>query len=190
MNPRIKVTIALTLLLVGNSIISFSTSYVVKKEELREYFTIQTNRNDILTDTLFTEGNGSESNPYRISDVLLLQNMSQNMSAHYLLVCDIDASSTRGWNGGNGFDPIGKKYDTFGGNLDGQGYNITGLFIDHSGNDVGMFGCMDQNGFVSMPNVSISKEMVDMIYNAKLYEANITVNNATKQMVRETLQLQ
>jgi len=48
----------------------------------------------------------------------------------------------------------------------------------------------DQNGFVSMPNVSISKEMVDMIYNSKLYEANITVYNATKQMVRETLQLQ
>lgn len=48
----------------------------------------------------------------------------------------------------------------------------------------------DQNGFVSMPNVSISKEMVDMIYNAKLYEANITVYNATKTMLKETLQLQ
>lgn len=48
----------------------------------------------------------------------------------------------------------------------------------------------DSFGFVSMPNVSMSKEMVDMIYSSKLYEANITVYNATKQMIRDTLQLQ
>ncbi|NQU16930.1 MAG: flagellar basal body rod protein FlgC [Candidatus Saganbacteria bacterium] len=48
----------------------------------------------------------------------------------------------------------------------------------------------DSSGFVSMPNVSLSKEMVDMIYSSKLYEANITVYNATKQMMKETLQLQ
>ncbi|OGC05134.1 flagellar basal body rod protein FlgC [candidate division WOR-1 bacterium RIFOXYA12_FULL_43_27] len=48
----------------------------------------------------------------------------------------------------------------------------------------------DNLGFVQMPNVNLSKEMVDMIYGSKLYEANITVYNSTKQMMRETLQLQ
>lgn len=48
----------------------------------------------------------------------------------------------------------------------------------------------DNFGFVQMPNVNLSKEMVDMIYGSKLYEANITVYNSTKQMMRETLQLQ
>lgn len=48
----------------------------------------------------------------------------------------------------------------------------------------------DSFGFVSMPNVNLSKEMVDMIYSSRLYEANITVYNATKQMMRDTMQLQ
>jgi len=48
----------------------------------------------------------------------------------------------------------------------------------------------DSNGFVTMPNVSMSKEMVDMIYVEKLYEANITAYNATKRMAQETLQIQ
>ena len=47
----------------------------------------------------------------------------------------------------------------------------------------------DAQGFVSMPNVNLSTEMVDMIYTSKLYEANITAFNATKKMMQDTLQL-
>ena len=47
----------------------------------------------------------------------------------------------------------------------------------------------DAQGFVMLPNVSLSKEMVDMTYVQKLYEANITVYNATKKMAQDTLQL-
>lgn len=48
----------------------------------------------------------------------------------------------------------------------------------------------DKDGFVSLPNVSMSKEMVDMVYVSKMYEANITVFNATKKMAQDTLQIQ
>ena len=48
----------------------------------------------------------------------------------------------------------------------------------------------DAQGFVAMPNVNLSTEMVDMIYVSKLYEANITAFNATKKMRQDTLQLQ
>lgn len=48
----------------------------------------------------------------------------------------------------------------------------------------------DSDGFVSLPNVSMSKEMVDMVYVSKLYEANIVAYNATKKMAQETLQIQ
>lgn len=48
----------------------------------------------------------------------------------------------------------------------------------------------DKDGYVSMPNVSMSKEMVDMVYVSKIYEANITAYNATKRMAQETLQIQ
>ncbi|MDD4179124.1 MAG: flagellar basal body rod protein FlgC [Candidatus Margulisbacteria bacterium] len=44
-------------------------------------------------------------------------------------------------------------------------------------------------GYVDMPNVNMSNEMVDMIYTSKVYEANITAFNATKKMMTDTLQL-
>ncbi|MFH1386940.1 MAG: flagellar basal body rod protein FlgC [bacterium] len=48
----------------------------------------------------------------------------------------------------------------------------------------------DAGGFVSMPNVNLSTEMVDMVYVSKLYEANITAFNATKKMMQDTLSIQ
>ncbi|OGB87587.1 flagellar basal body rod protein FlgC [candidate division WOR-1 bacterium RIFCSPLOWO2_02_FULL_46_20] len=48
----------------------------------------------------------------------------------------------------------------------------------------------DAQGFVSMPNISLSKEMADMVYVSKLYEANITAYKATMKMMQDTLQLQ
>lgn len=47
----------------------------------------------------------------------------------------------------------------------------------------------DQHGFVSLPNVNLSTEMVDLIYTSRLYEANITAFNATKKMMLDTLQI-
>ena len=48
----------------------------------------------------------------------------------------------------------------------------------------------DAQGFVNMPNVDLSKEMVDMVSASKLYEANITAYNVTKKMMQDTLQIQ
>jgi flagellar basal-body rod protein FlgC len=48
----------------------------------------------------------------------------------------------------------------------------------------------DAQGFVTMPNVNLSDEMVDMIYVSKLYEANINAFNSTKKMVADTLTIQ
>ncbi|MBU0572988.1 MAG: flagellar basal body rod protein FlgC [Candidatus Margulisiibacteriota bacterium] len=47
----------------------------------------------------------------------------------------------------------------------------------------------DINGFVELPNVDLSREMVDMVEVSKLYEANITVFNASKKMLQDTLTL-
>lgn len=47
----------------------------------------------------------------------------------------------------------------------------------------------DAQGYVLMPNVNLATEMVDLTYNSKLYEANITAFNATKKMLQDTLQL-
>ncbi len=47
----------------------------------------------------------------------------------------------------------------------------------------------DAQGFVQLPNVNYSTEMVDMVAVSRLYEANITAFNATKKMMQDTLQL-
>ena len=48
----------------------------------------------------------------------------------------------------------------------------------------------DAAGFVQMPNVNMSKEMVDMMMTSRIYEANITAFNATKKMMQDTLTIQ
>jgi flagellar basal-body rod protein FlgC len=47
----------------------------------------------------------------------------------------------------------------------------------------------DANGYVAMPNVSIVKEMVDMISATRAYEANVTAVNSAKQMAARALDM-
>ncbi len=115
-------------------------------------------RRDInLEGVPFAGGNGTEEDPYLIENIDQLQDMNQNLSAHYRLISDIDASNTVDWNYGKGFMPI--SHDTeggwgfqgprFTGSLDGQGHNISGLYINRSGsNFIGMFGYVEENGSV------------------------------------------
>ena len=47
----------------------------------------------------------------------------------------------------------------------------------------------DADGFVTMPNVNVINEMVDMIAASRTYEANITVSNAAKNMMNKALEI-
>ncbi|HEX4328755.1 MAG TPA: flagellar basal body rod protein FlgC [Burkholderiales bacterium] len=47
----------------------------------------------------------------------------------------------------------------------------------------------DADGYVSMPNVSVAEEMVNMISAARGYENNIEVMNTAKTLLEKTLQL-
>ncbi len=105
-------------------------------------------------DFLFAGGEGTSDNPFRIATVEQLQNMEINLSAYYVLVNDIDASETRSWSGGAGFEPVGNNSNKFTGSLDGQGYNITGLYIYRpSQNYVGLFGHTTQ--MTNFENISL-----------------------------------
>lgn len=82
-------------------------------------------------------GDGSNSDPYEISNVSELQAMEDDLDANYELVSDIDALNTAQFNNGRGFDPVGE----FTGSFDGSGFTITGLTIDRPGeSDIGLFG--------------------------------------------------
>lgn len=95
-------------------------------------------------------GDGTEANPYEISNVSELQTIESDLDANYTLVSDINASNTAEWNNGSGFDPIGENpYNNetapaFTGSLDGNNHTITDLVIDRpSKNSTGVFGGND-----------------------------------------------
>jgi hypothetical protein len=53
------------------------------------------------------KGSGTPWDPYVITNVKQLQEMKYDLKAHYVLGNDIDASETKNWNNGQGFEPIG-----------------------------------------------------------------------------------
>ncbi|MDG6221324.1 MAG: hypothetical protein QCI38_07760, partial [Candidatus Thermoplasmatota archaeon] len=104
---------------------------------------------------------GTPDNPFLIRNVFDLQNMSKNLTAHYALANDIDASETVGWNNGAGFVPVGNRTgnyragdemfypNAFTGSLDGRNHTITGLHINRPSTDnVGLFGYVGDEGVV------------------------------------------
>ena len=94
------------------------------------------------------EGSGTSADPFQITNVDELQKMNDDLDAHYALMNDIDASYTKEWNDGKGFEPIGeynREIDSIGfmGSLDGNQFSINGLFINRPNKDnVGLFGCI------------------------------------------------
>jgi len=77
-------------------------------------------------------GDGSLGNPFNITNCTQLQEMNNDLYANYILGNNIDCSATSTWNSNTGFMPIGNNTDNFNGNLNGQNYNISGLYIRRS----------------------------------------------------------
>jgi flagellar basal-body rod protein FlgC len=47
----------------------------------------------------------------------------------------------------------------------------------------------DENGYVTMPNVNVVEEMVNMISASRSYQTNVDVMNTAKSLLQKTLQL-
>ncbi|MDG5767243.1 T9SS type A sorting domain-containing protein [Balneolales bacterium ANBcel1] len=98
----------------------------------------------VLLKAQFTDGDGSEANPYQVATLEQLQAIGEQeyLDKHFIQTADIDASETADWNGGEGFEPIGRLNSSrFEGFFDGQGFVITGLYIQRNdSSQVGLFG--------------------------------------------------
>jgi len=99
----------------------------------------------------------TEERPYMIEDVHDLQDMNEDLDAHYALANDIDASETEEWNDGEGFSMVGTRNDPFTGTFDGHDYTIRNLFIDRSeqrsAEYVGLFGHLADGGEIRNINL-------------------------------------
>jgi len=104
------------------------------------------------------DGAGVDGDPYIITNASELQAMGGNLSAHYELGKDIDASETEAWNDGKGFEPIGDSDDSFEGSFDGNNHTIFDLYIDRDRDDVGLFGYFDGEKIerVGLENVNVT----------------------------------
>lgn len=87
------------------------------------------------------EGDGTSQNPYLITNDHELQAIKKDLNAHYRLEVNINASLTKKWNDGKGFQPIGGEIDKFNGTFEGNFHIIEGLYINRTNEDrVGLFG--------------------------------------------------
>ena len=90
-------------------------------------------------------GDGSSDNPWQIGTLCQLQDVRSDLHAHYVQMADIDARSSREWQGDAGFHPI----EDFSGTFDGAGREISALHINRPETDtVGLFSRLAEDGIV------------------------------------------
>lgn len=92
--------------------------------------------------TGFAGGRGTENDPYIITNQVQLNEVRNNLSAHFKLGNDIYLNFEEG---SQGWEPIG----TFTGSFDGDGYEIKGLWISRRGqNNVGLFSTINNRAVI------------------------------------------
>lgn len=90
------------------------------------------------------QGTGEAESPYLINNLYGLQSIGKDVSAHYQLGSDIDASATADVEAG--WQPI----EGFAGSLRGSGYSIHSLYINRPQSDqVGLFASIASGGSVT-----------------------------------------
>ena len=92
-----------------------------------------------VLNSLGTAGSSSSSD---------LQGMAGNLAGNFALGSNIDARASAAWNAGAGFAPVGSGGSQFNGNFDGLGHLITGLSINRTEADVGLFGYVGAAGTI------------------------------------------
>jgi len=110
-------------------------------------------------------GSGTSEDPYQIENVYQLQCIfAKDLSADYILMNNISASATSGWNSGAGFIPIGNSSYMFTGSLNGSSFAVSDLYINRpSENNIGLFGYTNDSEIsgLGLINVNISGGATD-----------------------------
>ena len=116
---------------------------------------------DILNNT---SGDGTFSNPHVVTTLDELQAVQGDLSAHYVLGNDINASETDMWNNGAGFTPIGNSSNSFSGNFDGKGFSVDGLSINRPNTDyVGLFAYVMNSNIINIGVTNLDIQGVDSV---------------------------
>ena len=108
----------------------------------------------------FSGGSGTELDPYQVATAEDLDNIRNYLESSFIQTADIDLGVVP-WNVGEGWEPIGDYVWTdssksFRGNYDGDGYEITNMYINTPSDlYVGVFGSSDGVYFQNMNVMNI-----------------------------------
>ncbi|MCU6790497.1 S-layer homology domain-containing protein [Paenibacillus sp. WQ 127069] len=112
----------------------------------------------------FAGGTGVSGDPYLIDTASMLNEVRNDLSAHYKLINDIDLDASSPFNQGQSWVPIGSASSPYKGTFDGDGHTIKNLRIVSTADNLGLFGVTDSA----------------MIKNIGLLNVNINSNAANK----------
>lgn len=109
--------------------------------------TVPFSSNDPLTGTSWRrpvvegimDGEGTIESPYLVTTAAHLNNIRDDLSAHYKLAANIDLSEFD-YGDGLGWMPLSGSGKFFTGSLDGNGYIISGLSMNRQAGSLGLFG--------------------------------------------------
>ncbi len=105
-------------------------------------------------------GAGTAIDPYQITTIEQLDEIRDDLTAHYILMNDLDfnddasyadpGANKAGFTTGDGWNPIGNSFGTrFQGVFNGDNHTISNLFIDRSSTyDVGLFGYIGDSAII------------------------------------------
>ena len=112
------------------------------------------------------EGKGTETEPYLIPDLAMLEQLCNGVNAgrdysgvYFTLTADIDMSGTYGQFLFNSWTPIGSAVNQFKGTFDGGGHKITGLYTNGKTGFRGLFGYLGRGGVIK--NLGVEGTVTD-----------------------------
>ena len=139
----------------------------------------------------FAGGDGSEENPWQISEPEHLDNIRNHMGDHFELIDDIDLTGTP-YSEGSGWDPVGScdynvndqcSGNAFTGLLDGNNHTITGLFIDRETEEIGLFGAIEDGAVIvdlNLEDVDVTTKenyagaLAAVVFNSEVFAVTVT----------------
>jgi len=134
---------------------------------------------DVVIGYSFAGGSGTEQSPYLISTPGQLNNVRNNLSAHYKLTGDIDLADWGNW------EPIGRGgpdddwKNIFRGLFDGNGYIIKNMCIYVYGGNWGSQAYFGLFGYVAgtIKNIGMVDFTIDVTYSRHLWVGGIAGAN-------------
>lgn len=117
----------------------------------QRHFKVEPNQ---LSKDEFAGGSGTQHDPWLIATAAHLDNIRNYLGAvhadkHFLQIADINLG-TAPWNEGNGWMPLGTASNRFHGKYNGNGYLVSGLYINRpQTGSIALFGFVGNEGMLA-----------------------------------------